>query len=55
MAYLPFVPQITDDSSIASGDEVTAEVNITVNFPFGDTYFSTLYVSPIINIILLTL
>ena len=42
MAYLSFVPQITDDNFISIGDDVSVEVNITVNFPFGDTNFSTL-------------
>ena len=45
MAYLPFVPEITSDGSITIGDDITQTVNINGIFPFGDTSFSTLYVS----------
>ena len=47
MAYLPFVPQLLDADLITFGDDFSQPVNIVVNFPFGDTSFSNLYVRKI--------
>ena len=44
MAYLPFVPQLVDADLITFGDDISQLVNIAINFPFGGTLFSNLYV-----------
>ena len=45
MVYLPFIPQLVDANLITSGDDISQQVNINVNFTIGNTSFSTLYVS----------
>ena len=47
IAYLPFVPELLDADLITSGDDFSQPVNISVNFPFGGTSFSNLYVCKI--------
>ena len=45
LAYLPFIPRLSEDNVLTTGDDVAT----TVIFPFGNTYFTRTYVSNMIT------